>query len=152
MSYGTLQGIKDEYLQYDQTVTTGQLSDAITNRFLIKATNQINVVISAIPGAVLPLAVVPDILNDIAEALAICLILKRFSISKDPDDTKYVQRYCDDPLKKLDEYIAKNPGEFTGAASQNLMLSNTVGDDRNFTVTVQQGGTTVGDPGTTEDW
>ncbi len=156
MAYGNTQGVDDGLLLYakliDPAATGGpSVPAAVIGRFLQRATNLIDTKIAGIPGVVIPLSPVPGIIDDIAVDIAICLVLKRLSAGKDPNKTDYVKMYCEDPVALLDSLIEKNPGAITGGSSTTLMLSNTVGDDPEFSVSRKQDGTTVED-GTTEDW
>lgn len=153
MAYGTTQGVSDGLVEYAQYIggTSPTVPAATIARFLQRATNLIEAKIANIPGVVLPLSPVPGIIDDIAVDLAICQVLRRLSVGKDPNETEYLKMYCTEPVTMLDDLIEKNPGAITGGASTTLMLSNTVGDDVEFSVSRIQDGVTVED-GTTEDW
>lgn len=149
--YGTLEGVSDALVDYANYISSTKLTAPIVTRFLVRASNEIDAKLAAIVSV--PLASPPEVINDIAVDLAVCQILKRFSVGKDPDETVYVRRYCDDPLKKLDELIAKNAGLFTDSATIPLALSNTINRDRAFTVSTTIDGEDSGDDdGTMDDW
>jgi len=150
-NYGTVQGVQDMLADYADLITGDIITPEMLTRFLVRASNKIDSKVSEI--ATVPLATVPDVINDIAVDLAVCLVLSRVSIQNNPNYSEWVKTFCEDPLEYLDNLIKNNPGLFDpDTTSEPQMLSDRKDEDRTFTVTRKSDGTTKGKSGTMEDW
>jgi len=151
MAYGNIQGVQDMLVDYGDMITESLITTDMINRFLTKASNAIDGRISSIVTT--PLTTVPGEIDDIANELAVCEVLKRLSIQKAPNKTDWVVRFCDGPLERIDDIIENNPGLLDAdTTTEPLMLSNRKDEDREFTITRKTDGVTIGDEGTMEDW
>jgi len=151
MAYGTLQGVQDALLGYTELIAQAQITTDMIDRFLTRASNKIDSKLIAIEGLTLPLASPPGVINDIAVDLAVCLILKRQTVGKDPNETEYMKMYCVDPVTLLDDLIKTNPELFDETIGAKLMQSNRVGKDRKFVQKITEGETSE-DDGNMEVW
>jgi hypothetical protein len=158
MAYGTTNGLKNRIAEYTTWVNGGTLTPTMITEAYDDAQGQIDAKLAAVltPPITTP-AWAMRFIHKIADDLAACAVLSQYYINKAPDESQELIRYCDKPLKALDEFVKKleeNPAllDPTITPGENLILSSTEGNDRVFTVGQYADDQPIDDGGTMDEW
>lgn len=151
MSYGSVTGVSYLLEQYDELIAGGSITTEMVEAFLVEASGDVDAIVGKV--ATVPMAAPPQVVTNVTNKLAVCRIITRMSLGKDPDEIGYVNVFCKDPLEMLENAVKSNPAIFTGAAGASTMSSNTLNQDRKFTMTETSGDVvTSTDAKTMDDW
>jgi hypothetical protein len=155
MAYGSSAGVEANIKQYSELISSGQMTLAMVTTFRSRADAEID---SALSGVVaqsdLPLVSPPAVVGVISDLKVTCYILTRIYCEKDPDESAWVDQFCtkaDDLLETLLENPEQILNATGGEVADDQILSTTLDQDREFTVTTESGGSTIA-TGTMEDW
>lgn len=106
MAYGTDQGVKDNLLEYADILTHTEVTAEMVTRMIARADGVIDKRLAPIVGAAnLPLSSPPQIVRSISEAFATCYVLNSLYTQKDPNDSEWVNKFCEWGQKNLDELV-----------------------------------------------
>jgi len=109
MAYGTVQGVEDNLLEYDDIIDKTKVTAEMVARKIVQADGVIDMRLASIVGmSPLPLADPPQVIKTISEYYATCYILTSLFTQKDPNESDWTKEFCV-MAKELLDGVVENP-------------------------------------------